>query len=129
MLLEICVISYGLYTGDSLYQKIRERMRKNGARQRTNQSACSATERAQRNPVAKQENAYKQIILRNLKLSLVAVSCSISAAVLYAPLGYISIAIVLWMLLFIVKKFIQALSDKGHLPIEILDLGYIGLLL
>jgi hypothetical protein len=55
MLLEICVISYGLYTGDSLYRKIRERMRKGGVRRRTNQPA---TERGRQHPVAKQENAY-----------------------------------------------------------------------
>lgn len=122
MLLEICVISYGLYTGESLYQKIRNRMRKGGARQRTERSH-------QQNPVARQDSAYKQAIIRNLKLSLIAVSCSISASVVYAPLGYAGIAIVLWLLLFIAKKFIHTLSDKGHLPIEILDLGYIGMLL
>jgi Cu2+-exporting ATPase len=124
MFIEICIISCGLYAGSSLYKKIKDRTKK----------AADDSEV----PSVKRENAiqkafssdegekYEKTVKRNFALALAAAGFSLGARLFY-PLGYVSIVLLLYLLIFVLRKVIEGISRK-HMPVEFLDLGYIGIL-
>ncbi|MCP4109990.1 MAG: heavy metal translocating P-type ATPase [Desulfobacteraceae bacterium] len=123
MFIEICVISYGLHAGSSLYEKFRKKTK----------SLKPDL------PVGKQDNEtffppdhsekYAKTVKRNFAMALASVGFSL-AGILFSPVfGYVSIVIIIYLLTFILRRFVNTLLKRHHLPIEFLDLGYITILL
>ncbi|MDM8548887.1 heavy metal translocating P-type ATPase [Desulfobacterales bacterium HSG2] len=132
MFIEVCLVSCGLYAGSSLYKKVKARMKRLKAEYRNFQSdiASASDGTAIRKFFSPDEGEkYEKTIRQNFALALVSIGFALSGSLIYAPLGYVSVVIILYLLTFVLRKFADALFRKHHMPIEFLDLGYIGILL
>ncbi len=132
MFIEVCIISCGLYAGSSLYKKIKARMERQGTEERDSRSKLPSTSKGtaiRKFFTSDEGEAHEKTIKRNFALALTSIGFALSGSLLYAPLGYVSILIILYLLTFILRKFADALFGKRRLPVEFLDLGYMGTLL
>ncbi len=129
MFIEMCLISCGVYAGSSLWKKIKNKTE--NLKSDIQAQDLSVEKHKPDGTFFPPDHSEKhaKTVKRNFALALVSVGFSL-ANILFTPVfGYASIAIIIYLLTFILRKFVNTLLDRHRLPIEFLDLGYISILL
>jgi heavy metal translocating P-type ATPase len=129
MFIEIVLIGCGLAAGRAVYKKIKVGTEKSKVEEGSELVSTSNDKSILKFFSSDEGKAYEKTIKRNFALATASLGFSLAGAFIFIPLGYISIAIILYLLIFILRKFADGLFGKRHLPIEFLDIGYICFLL